>query len=728
MMQQQCHQDQIGNQQGMAQQMVLCPVQVVYETQILVKPGDQIQPNQTIYLNQHNPPPWIKNAQHTQVMYVQHMPSNMMPNIQQSMDQSLYIQNCQMPQQAYQIQQQMLAQNPQETRPIQIQNVQANMLQGFPNMSANIQHDQQIQMTNYNQIPNHVPNRQIVSNNQPINHQTNSPQTLEMQRPVYMNVRTSIPQHSIRQQILIPQNTPNSQHIGQTYIQTHAPQRQIQLNNVQRTMTPTSANITQSPRPTPNTTQNTPTNVLTNINPVISNVRNGNFTFRPIQPRTPYRHNLPNIGALTQPLSHLPNTRPNISGTSSVTAQIVPVSKTLTATTGTQINRKRKAESPDDIPKKTALNPATINENPTKQSSMTAKAISHPNNVSIPSKNVTNPNAVLNKNTPIAKPNDNAPQDTRLQTPDANTALANQTENDKLIRNTVFTQARGRLLNDKEPLQVIEKESRPDNLEEIPRNPAPIKEEDPPKNNFKIPATPEAKKKRNKPPVVIANSDKNSEATDEIKKVEVKTEEGDINAQFRIKREKYQDFQLDKDVKALVRDKIEMKRELESGQRILTHVLDGYVIQESNMAFPIRKPLKERKVYPCTIAPNGLVDNIAIIKSEPVHHVPGDIPLLPYYHMHVNRKPETVEDGENEKDLETKKDNPFEALQQTTVKSWTVHQLSEHLSKHKWNDTISILQEHEMDGESLFLASKTQLTQIGIREEHADFICDFIKS
>lgn len=38
-----------------------------------------------------------------------------------------------------------------------------------------------------------------------------------------------------------------------------------------------------------------------------------------------------------------------------------------------------------------------------------------------------------------------------------------------------------------------------------------------------------------------------------------------------------------------------------------------------------------------------------------------------------------------------------------------------------------MLSEHEIDGESLFLVSKPQLMQIGVSEEHAEAICEFIK-
>lgn len=55
-------------------------------------------------------------------------------------------------------------------------------------------------------------------------------------------------------------------------------------------------------------------------------------------------------------------------------------------------------------------------------------------------------------------------------------------------------------------------------------------------------------------------------------------------------------------------------------------------------------------------------------------------------------------------------------------------QLTTHLNKYAWSETISVLLEHEIDGESLFLVSKGQLVTIGVSEEHADVICQFVKS
>lgn len=57
-----------------------------------------------------------------------------------------------------------------------------------------------------------------------------------------------------------------------------------------------------------------------------------------------------------------------------------------------------------------------------------------------------------------------------------------------------------------------------------------------------------------------------------------------------------------------------------------------------------------------------------------------------------------------------------------------VEELATHLTKYSWDETISILREHEIDGESIFLVSKPQLMTIGVSEEHADVICDFVKS
>ncbi|XP_075988456.1 uncharacterized protein LOC142984602 [Anticarsia gemmatalis] len=191
-------------------------------------------------------------------------------------------------------------------------------------------------------------------------------------------------------------------------------------------------------------------------------------------------------------------------------------------------------------------------------------------------------------------------------------------------------------------------------------------------------------------------------------------------------------------------DKIVIKQE---NINILTHVVDGYVIQESNFAFPIRKPLKEKTIHPNTksLKTEGAERDLLkeCIKEELTsnHHV--DIPLLPFHYLLLENKEEkneqkaeekkeecvVLEDKvQEEKVVEDYNGDPFAKLQVSAVKSWTVEDLSNYLLKYNWKETVSLLQDHEIDGESLFLVSKQQLITIGVSEEHADVICEFVKS
>ncbi|KAJ2939293.1 hypothetical protein O0L34_g13389 [Tuta absoluta] len=181
---------------------------------------------------------------------------------------------------------------------------------------------------------------------------------------------------------------------------------------------------------------------------------------------------------------------------------------------------------------------------------------------------------------------------------------------------------------------------------------------------------------------------------------------------------------------------------------VLTHVLDGFVIQESNVPFAIRRPLKEKTV-------NAFVEdkNDPCIKAAK-EEIRGHILELSQLHLNESKEKERIEkerlketeeeeekikEEEEEIQPETKieqtvienditKDNPFENLKQSEVKTWMVEDLVRHLAKYNWNETVSLLQEHEIDGESLFLVTKTQLMTIGLNESHAEVICDFVGS
>lgn len=71
--------------------------------------------------------------------------------------------------------------------------------------------------------------------------------------------------------------------------------------------------------------------------------------------------------------------------------------------------------------------------------------------------------------------------------------------------------------------------------------------------------------------------------------------------------------------------------------------------------------------------------------------------------------------------------NPFRRLQHSLVKTWTTADLSNHLLNFGWTDAASILSDNEIDGESLFMVSKSQLILIGIEEDQADCIEEFLQ-
>ncbi|KAG6459127.1 uncharacterized protein LOC115449262 [Manduca sexta] len=682
MQQQMCQSDQLSQQpmaQQMSQQMMLCPVKVVYETQILVPPGEQIQPNQTIFINPQNTPPWIQNRMQNQVFYVQQMPNNIVPNMQQNIDPNqMYIQNY-----PYHIAQQIIAQNTQEQRPMQLQNMpqQYNMMQTVPNVGANLP-ERTVQMTNLCQMPNQiVPNRQMAPNigvsmpnqQQPIN---------EVQR-TFMNVRPQIHQYLSNARPQVMQN-PNvmTQNVGQTF--ATLPPRPVQISsqnisNIQRMVTTSLPNnpprvnvatyaasnpVQMAPKvETATNTNIVPKHSIANTVPKTTNVQN--YTFKAVQPRPQYRHNVPNIGKLIQPTPHVNATtykdRVNANNPANVE--------------NTQFNRKRKSESPDEVYKKMMINPASRVSNT--QTNDTKEAVH-----SVLKK-------MLNENT-ILQRNSNGAHLVKLDEPvttTSTTSIASQTEKEKLLRNTVFTQAKGRVLSDKEivPKEII-------------------------KTDTKIAKETEVKNEHSITIIKIEYPDeKLSKVEQDIKKEIVKEE---------IPEKK----EPEKKVLAEVKEpKIEFRDKLLNGHQILTHVLDGYVIQESNVAFPIRKPLKEK-----ITSNNGkeIKEEGVDTKDSTIERVPIDLPLLPFHFLQLDNEEEKQESSTKE-EIEEK---PFTKVQKNIVKSWTVEQLADYMTKHSWNEPASLFRDHEIDGESLFLVSKAQLLHIGISEEHADIICEFVKN
>ncbi|XP_013188289.1 uncharacterized protein LOC106133189 [Amyelois transitella] len=662
-------QNQAGCQPSGQQQMVLCPVRVVYETQMLVQPGDQIQPNQTIFINPQNPPPWAQNRQpQNQMIYVQHVPNNYMPSVQTQMDPNqMYFQ------QAYQqiVPQPVMAQG-QDMRQYHVNMLPANMVQSPQNIGQNVpaQAVTQNDRTNeasYIQMPANIgPNMQIPHVNSPqiVKQQTNTPvqsQQMINQRHVY--------QQQINQQVnvnrpqLITVN-PMQQGNLQAY---EKPQNNVTVN--QQVTHQMYANTAPNPR-TVNTMAQTETRmrkITPSVSQIPTNVRSvaPSYMYRPIQPRPPYRHNMPNINVqnTTTQIPNVMNLQPIPQNANQVVRKMNDEMK----------SRKRKSESPDKLHNKVTVvnintavpsNPIRITQAPALN---TVKSVE----IGVNTSPVHRPKAKVDANkqkdprTNIIKNEDAHLKETVKQNvPDKEKEIKSDVETNaaEKIRYTVFPQARVR----------------------------------PPQDEF------------NKVNVNILKDTKNILYSDDKNEIKLESKsllKEKILSRTEIKKEIEDKSEIDvkanEEVKDTKTDIAKDKKEF-----VLTHVLDGIVIQESNTAFPIREPVK--------------VVNENVDKKRDVVKVDGflkgnclELPI-----SDLKLKDKTKED----------KDNPFIDLKTATVKSWTVDELCSHLAKYNWNETVTLLQEHEIDGESLLLVSKAQLLHIGVKEKNADIICEFVKS
>ncbi|CAH2084219.1 unnamed protein product [Euphydryas editha] len=739
---QQQQQQQPGAQDATGHQMVLCPVRVVYETQMLVQPGEQIQPNQTIFINPQNPPPWIQNrAVQNQVIYVQHVP-NYVQQTQQHIDPNqLYIQNY-----GYQNLQQMFVQNHQEQiRPMQM--TPANIA---PNQQAGIGQNVQAQrlVPNISTMPNtYSLVNTMHSQNNPMNRQTTQSQIANVNEIVSNVKQEIVGQHMYRQvPQAIPQDTRNQMQ------QTVA----IVPNNIQRPTNTYEQNVVQmQPIPQQNTSniqttyqngmisvqdaRKVPVAVNKNINYNVVNPNisvKGPQTFRPIQPRTnqirpntphflpsqsaPYivQSTVPNMTNKNVPRKILPNTVQvpnNIAISNSGKIEVNNVS----------FNRKRKSESPDEIHKKISIsnspdNPIIIKkiENIPNQINCseigvnTSPVHKSDGRITINTMQITPLSPIHAQNTKIKEELDKKPVNNPIIEPQnviRNNLVVSSvpstvpSEKEKLVRNTVFTQARGRVLNDKEP--VLESNRTEVSINNVTSN-YPV-----PAVSTEVTQIPQTNTNNdNKDVSKVERNERNNAATNPIKVENNPTLPNNttVTEENKVKN-------VPSNIKAT--DEVKVK---EDKDFILTHVLDGYVIQESNIAFPIRKPLKE-KTLPNN--PDGTEPNeIKEIKVEK-DTVKNNSKILNISHLHI-KDIETVVKSEKVND----KDNPFRTLKPSVVKSWTAEQLESHLTKFDWNDTVSVLQEHEIDGESLLLVSKGQLLTIGVKEEHADIINEFVRS
>ncbi|XP_026483782.2 polyhomeotic-proximal chromatin protein-like [Vanessa tameamea] len=736
MMQQQLYQqEQPGTQDTAGHQMVLCPVRVVYETPMLVQQGEQMQQNQTIFINPQNPPPWIQNrAVQNQVIYVQQMPTNYVLPTQQHIDPNqLYIQNY-----SYQNMPQMLIQNPQEQiRPMQMtpshvsqgtqpaigQNVQTQRL--VPNITAM---SNTLNLVNTAQNQNNLINRQIVHNQMTnINEIVSNVKQENLGQNIYRQVPQTLPQdprNQMQQTVTIVPN--NIQRPTNMYEQNISQMQQIPQQNATNIQNYQNAMMNvQESRKLPATI-----NKNVNCNVVHPNISvKGPQSFRPIQPRT---NQIRNSGP--QFISAQPTTSLIQSAMPSMVNKNVP--RKVTSNSASQMtntiaisnngkiegnsivfNRKRKSESPDEIHKKISIsnnpeNPIIIKKienvtNPVICSDIgvNTSPIHKPdgritiNNLQItPLNPVNTQNAKIKEELakkPISYPKE--PQNViRNSIVPSSVPISVPSEKDKLIRNTVYTQARGRVLNDKQTVAETSKpEIPPINI--ISNCPVPtLSTEVCQKQQTNTNETSEEKHKSDEP-----NNTINAAISPiVVEKKSLNTEESvvpNVNSNEKLT------------------DDVKLK---EDRDFILTHVLDGYVIQESNIAFPIRKPLKEKPL------PNNSDEtepkDLKEVKTD--GGVKNNSKILNISYLQIK----DIESIQN--DSVEDKENPFHTLQPSVVKTWTAEELETHLRKYGWNETVSVLQEHEIDGESLLLVSKGQLLTIGVKDEHAEIISHFVKS
>ncbi|KAJ8704647.1 hypothetical protein PYW07_011835 [Mythimna separata] len=849
----------IGGQQAVQQQMVLCPVRFVYETQVLVQP-DQIQPNQTFFINPQNPPPWMQNRPAPNpVVYVQQLPNNMLQPVQQPMDQNqLYLQQNFT---NFQLQQHMLAQNHQEMRPIQFTNIP-----NVPNMVQNVQQAIQNNDRSLSQTPNPgqmQTNAQNMLQNQmavarQVPNQAN--QTVEVQRQVqFMNVRPQMNQQiniarpvMSLNQLQNMQSMANMQNLqiqqantGQTFVQNIGQQRMPQnVNAVRPQIMPNNVMNVQNVnnnKPPPQEANKAMNNAGSPAPNVRNFAQNYNSNCRPIQPRRRFVDNNTNVPKMQQqnvpvqqPKMQPQNVQQPMPQQQHISVQTLPTQQqsqqqvqhqymnqdkphshqtvaNIAASTSylnnPHITRKRKSESPDEIQNKMVVPPGSQPIYKNLQQGIIITKIcneigTNTSPVHKPKLNVNNQTVQMNQNSQnmLIVENTENKQDVnqiKLTSTETRPVIAPApSESDKLIRNTVYTQARGRLLQDKisdnMPQQVIENKP-PESVQNPTENKTNIEAqtdkdttmtevptdkvitvtiqsekgasvtkaqaetiesriiqilESIPKN--KNTQTVESKimevKKETSKEIKVDNSKSvNTSVSNEnnvsktIENTVSKTIENNVSKAIennvsktnennaskttaKSKEEKIPQVQESPvDVKV---EKVQTPEKPVIKQDILTHVVDGYVIQESNFAFPIRKPLIEKTLQSNPKAESESMDALKACMKEEMKNTGVDVQLLPFHYLllHCEKK------KEEEEMEDSRKLNPFTDLQHTTVKSWTVEDLSNHLLKYDWNETVSVFQDHEIDGESLFLVSKTQLVSIGVTEENAEVICAFIRS
>lgn len=617
-----------------------------------------------------------------QVVYVHQLPNNIVSSIQQPMDQNqIYLQ------QNYpnlQLQQQMLTQNPQEMRSaVQFTNIQMpNMVQ---NMQQNVPNERTVQnrpmQTNQQMMQNQIAmNRQI--QNQMVN------PSLEVQGQVLMrpqmhqqgniqrsNMNVNQMQNMQQQTFTRLQNiVPNT---GQHFIPNNV--RPVSnMNNVRTSIPNNVVSVSAVPKIREITPQNVENKPVNNpIGNVAPNVRHfvPNY-YRPIQPRPQIGHNTTNMPKVQQhiPVQTIQNTpmydhskNNNLHNNTNNYAIIQELNSPT-------INKRRKSESPDEIQRKNPITP-TLKPNFNTQATAklnfnhTQESISKPHYYTVQQNmNITklvneigtntspvhrpklNPQIQINSQQ-IVKPNN----ETEIN---VNKELSSLQDKDKLIRNTVYTQARGRVLQDKldeakpqqmeedtettehlkitaevktEPvLRAVEEQTRP---AEIPKALSDItagtdivikivKETNKKEVESKV-QSPDYITIEEKPVEKIEVLTKTEEVHSTCKEVSSVSEQvtsvseqvtsvseqvTSVSEQVASVREEVPS--VSKQVASVIKPEASVNEKVESDERvdqenneqllvsdrntikqekidILTHVVDGYVIQESNIAFPV---------------------------------------------------------------------------------------------------------------------------------------------
>lgn len=348
-----------------------------------------------------------------------------------------------------------------------VQNVQ-NAATTMQNIQKTMQPNSEVNNTSQQQTVSNE-NRQV-NQNVVINQNSVGLQTQLYRMPVNP-IRTQMPINQMQSM----NNSPNLQNVHLQNNIRHATPNQV-VTNVTQTI-PNAKEIKVAATHT--NTDNTVT---------YSAVRNGQpYTFRAIQPKpTQYRQFAP-MTQMQRPNLNTKYIVPNIQN--NTTRLNTPVNNAKTEINNIIINRKRKSESPDEVKKKMPTN-STVYGSMTITAKTKDKIIAKAMNTSEigtntspihkrDDKKTNSQYPILQINPMEAKNGDQkscVPQlikiskeeNTSMEMPEQTNEerIKQLMEKEKLIRNTVFSQARGRVLNDKLDVPNITKPE--ENIKNVP--------------------------------------------------------------------------------------------------------------------------------------------------------------------------------------------------------------------------------------------------------------------